>query len=447
MDQSGSVSAVGKHRRRYFVAVMLLLMVTLGYADRVNMSVAGPPIGEELGLSSGTLGLLFSAFFWSYTALLVPVGWLTDRYGTRVMIPLAVVIWSVGAIATGLVNRFSTMLGARLLLGTGEAPVYPSGSMVIREWAPLKERGLFTSMLNAGALIGPAIGSVAAAYLVTQLGWRASFYILGGVGFVIAIVWALTIKRPEQVGWLRSQEREYILENRSVISAPSETSAVGGVSMSLPSLLRQAPMWGLLITQGCAVYTLYLFLTWLPTYMVEARNEELLSAGWITGIIYTAAAVFGIVISRVSDWYVSRERASGGERRRAVILLMVLSAALVIVPFVQNLGVVLTLFAWTLTMANTAVTLNIALTNDLIVDEASGGLAFGLLILGGNSFGLLAPIITGFLVEFTGSFTVPFLLAVVLLVIGALLTWTLVTRPLQPKEREELESSGRLESS
>jgi len=206
-------------------------------------------------------------------------------------------------------------------------------------------------------------------------------------------------------------------------------------------------MWGLLITQGCAVYTLYLFLTWLPTYMVEARNEELLSAGWITGIIYTAAAVFGIVISRVSDWYVSRERASGGERRRAVILLMVLSAALVIVPFVENLGVVLTLFAWTLTMANTAVTLNIALTSDLIVDEASGGLAFGLLILGGNSFGLLAPIITGFLVEFTGSFTVPFLLAVVLLVIGALLTWTLVTRPLQPKEREELGSPGRLESS
>ena len=109
MDQSGSVSAVGKHRRRYFVAVMLLLMVTLGYADRVNMSVAGPPIGEELGLSSGTLGLLFSAFLWSYTVLLVPVGWLTDRYGTRVMIPLAVVIWSLGAIATGLVNRFSTM--------------------------------------------------------------------------------------------------------------------------------------------------------------------------------------------------------------------------------------------------------------------------------------------------------------------------------------------------
>jgi len=181
--------------------------------------------------------------------------------------------------------------------------------------------------------------------------------------------------------------------------------------------------------------------------MVEARNEELLSAGWITGIIYTAAAVFGIVISRVSDWYVSRERASGGERRRAVILLMVLSAALVIVPFVENLGAVLTLFAWTLTMANTAVTLNIALTSDLIVDEASGGLAFGLLILGGNSFGLLAPIVTGFLVELTGSFTVPFLLAVVLLVIGALLTWTLVTRPLQPKEREEVGSPGRLESS
>jgi len=274
MEGSGSISAVGNNRRRYFVAVMLFFMVTLGYVDRVNMSIAGPSIAEELGLSSGTLGLLFSAFFWSYTLMLVPVGWLTDRYGTRVIIPLAIAVWSIGAVATGLMNRFSTMLGARLLLGAGEAPVYPSGSMVVREWAPLNERGLFTGMLNAGSLIGPAVGSVIAAYLVTQLGWRSSFYILGGLGFIVAAVWWFTIKRPERAGWLRPQEREHILENRTVVSSPNETSEGGAVPMTLPSLLRQPSMWGLLITQGCAVYTVYLFLTWLPTYMVEARTSR-----------------------------------------------------------------------------------------------------------------------------------------------------------------------------
>lgn len=115
-----------------------------------------------------------------------------------------------------------------------------------------------------------------------------------------------------------------------------------------------------------------------------------------------------------------------------LVTLMLLSTVLILVPFVQSLGVVIFLFAWTLTMITTAITLNIALTSDLIVDEGSGGLAFGLLILGGNSFGLLAPIVTGFLVESTGSFNVPFALAVVLIILGDVLSWLLVNRPLQP---------------
>ena len=431
MERSGNARSANVPRRRYYVAVMLLLMVMLGYIDRVNMSIAGPSVAKSLGLSPGTLGILFSAFFWSYTLMLVPVGWISDRFGTRIVIPLAIVVWSVGALATGLTNRFATMIGARLVLGIGEAPVYPTGNLVVREWAPLKERGMFTGMLNAGALIGPAIGAVVAAYLVSAIGWRESFYILGGFGLVLAVIWAFTIRRPERVGWLNPQEREYIVENRNLTSAPGETPA-DTVPMSLPSLLRQPSMWGLLLTQGCAVYTQYLFLTWLPTYMVSVRNEQLLSAGWLTGAIYAAAAVFSILIARGSDWFVTRRQGSGGERRIVVIVLMLLSAALVIVPFVQNLTVVLFLFAWTLTMITTAITLNIALTSDLIVDESSGGLAFGLLILGGNAFGLSAPIITGFLVGSTGSFNIPFLFAVFLILVGALLSWLLVNRPLQP---------------
>lgn len=441
MEQGSSASSTVTPRRRYFVAVMLLLMVMLGYIDRVNMSIAGPAIADELGLSAGTLGLLFSAFFWSYTAMLVPVGWLSDRYGTRVMIPLAIVVWSLGAIATGLTNRFSTMIGARLLLGVGESPVYPSGSLVAREWAPLKERGMFTGMLNAGALVGPAIGSVLAAYLVTELGWRQSFYILGGSGFFLAVLWFLTIKRPEHAGWLDPEERDYILENRNATGEEDE-DLEESVPMSLPSLLRQPSMWGLLLAQGCAVYTQYLFLTWLPTYMVTARDTEVLGAGLLTGAIYGVAAILSVLIAWFSDRYVARRSTIGGIRRRIVITLMLLSTVLILVPFVQSIVVVIFLFAWTLTTITTAITLNIALTSDLIVDEGSGGLAFGLLILGGNSFGLLAPIVTGFLVQSTGSFNIPFALAVALIIVGALLSWLLVKRPLQPLHHEEQSTHG-----
>ena len=133
MERSGGARSANVPRRRYYVAVMLLFMVMLGYIDRVNISIAGPSIAKSLDLSPGTLGLLFSAFFWSYTLMLVPVGWISDRFGTRVVIPLAIAVWSLGAIATGLTNRFATMIGARLVLGIGEAPVYPTGNLVVRE--------------------------------------------------------------------------------------------------------------------------------------------------------------------------------------------------------------------------------------------------------------------------------------------------------------------------
>lgn len=433
-------------RRRYFVAVMLMLLAMLGYIDRVNMSVAGPAISKEFGLTPGTLGLLFSAFFWSYALMVIPAGRLSDRLGTRIVILFSILVWSVGAAATGLMNRFSTMIGARLILGVGEAPVFTTGSLVAREWAPLRERGMFIGMLNAGSAVGPAIGAVLAAYLVSSLGWRASFFILGGAGVILVAAWFFTIKRPERVGWLDPRERDYILENRNAVGEAEETPGEA-IPMSLSSLLHQPSMWAVMITQGCAVYTQYLFLSWLPTYMTTARHTDLLSAGWITGVIYATAAIFNLVIARISDQYVSRRRTLGGDRRRAVITLMLLSSVLILVPFVQNLVVVIFLFAWTLTTITAAITINIALTSDLIVDEKSGGRAFGLLIFGGNVFGLLAPIITGFLVGSTGSFNIPFGLAVALILIGALLSWLLAKRPLQPSYREPSPSGERLANS
>ena len=158
-------------------------------------------------------------------------------------------------------------------------------------------------------------------------------------------------------------------------------------------------------------------------------------------MIYSAAAILSILIARGSDWFVTREQAGGGERRLVVILMMVLSVALVLVPYVQNLVIIVFLFAWTLTMITTAIPLNIALTSDFIVDEATGGFAFGLVILGGNAFRLAAPIVTGFLVASTSSFTIPFLFAVFLVLSGALLSWLRVKRPLQPKTTGQEEAS------
>lgn len=417
-------------RRRYLVGVLLFLAVAIAYVDRINIAVAGPAISDELGLSPGQLGLLLSAFFWSYTLLVVPMGWLCDRYGSRVVMPLAIVVWSLGAAATGLMNRFTTLIGARLLLGAGEAPSFPAGNLIVREWAPLRERAAFTGALSAGALLGPAVGSVAAAALIGSIGWRGSFFVLGGLGLVVAVVWVLLYARPEDARWLSEEERQHILASRQEPEEREEASTA--VPMSLGLLLRQAPMWGLILTQGCQVYTIYLFLTWLPGYLVAERGLDLQGAGFLSAVPYGIAAVATILLGRVSDRLVRADEIKSGGRRKAIIVFMLLACALALLPFIQGLVAVIALIAWVLTAITAANTLNFALASDLIVDRASGGRVFGLVILGGNSFGLLAPIITGFLVQATGSFTGPFAFAVALILVGALISWILVRRPLQP---------------
>ncbi len=415
-------------RRRYVIAFALLLLAMLSYIDRVNISVAAPAILKEFDLSKGQLGLAFSAFFWTYALLLVPFAWLADRYGTRLIIPIAIVVWSTGAAATGLAGGFVTLLLARLLLGVGESPVFPTGNLVVREWAPAKERGTFTAIFNAGSLIGPAVGAALAGYLVVSFGWRASFVILAVVGLLGAVVWLVVYRTPEGASWISKGEREAILTGRE-----TEEDGRGDLfPMSIRALLRTSTIWGLMITQGCAVYTQYLFLSFLPLYLVDKRGLEIFGAGYMTGIIYGIAVLGSVAVAYVSDKVLRSAKVSHGDRRKVVVCTLGLGVVLLAVPYVNSTAAVVVLVAWTLTMITAAITLNFALAGDLTVDRSSAGRVFGLVTLGGNLFGLTAPIVTGYLVEGTNSYSVPFFVAAVLLLVGALVSWFMVRRPLQP---------------
>lgn len=417
-------------RRRYVIAFALLLLAMLSYIDRINISVAAPAIQTEFDLSTGQLGLAFSAFFWTYALLLVPFAWLADRYGTRLIIPIGIVVWSMGAAATGFAGGFVTLLLARLLLGVGESPVFPTGNLVVREWAPAKERGTFTAIFNAGSLIGPAVGAALAGYLVVSFGWRASFVILAVVGLLGAVVWLVVYRTPEGASWISKGEREAILTGRE--AEEDGRGDLSPVPMSIRALLRTSTIWGLMITQGCTVYTQYLFLSFLPLYLVDQRGLEIFGAGYITGIIYGIAVLGSVAVAYVSDRVLRSAEVSHGDRRKVVVCTLGLGVVLLAVPYVNSIAAVVVLVAWTLTMITAAITLNFALAGDLTVDRSSAGRVFGLVTLGGNLFGLTAPIVTGYLVEGTNSYSVPFIVAAVLLLVGALVSWFMVRRPLQP---------------
>lgn len=412
--------------RRWLIPFMLLVMNTVNYLDRVNISVAGPYIAREFGLGPAAMGVVFSCFFYSYVPLLVVMGVLVDRLGTRLVSTVGMVIWAIGSALTGLVGSLPALIGARLLLGVGESSSYPVGTRIVREWAPRRERGVFSAIFNAGGTLGPAVGMLVAAALIAAFDWRVSFVILAAVTLVWTVIWFATYRTPERAPWLGAAERARVLTDR-------EPERVGIVHpMSLPRLLAQPTMWGLLLTQGCQVYTLYLFLTWLPTYLMNVRHVRLFEAGWLGMLPYLIATLGSIGFGSLSDRIIGTRDLSTGARRGVVVVLMLLASCVLLVPFVHGLVLMEVLVIGAITFAQSANTVNYALTADLIHDRDSAGRVNSLLVLGGNGFGFLAPILTGLIIAETHSYALSFVLAAALLIIGSGLCWFLVRRPLQP---------------
>jgi ACS family glucarate transporter-like MFS transporter len=406
--------------RRYWIYVLLLFFAGIAYVDRVNMSVAGKPIANELGLSPVALGYLFSSFLWAYVVMMLPGGRLIDRWGAHVMASVSTVVWSLAQMATGAATGVVTMLLARLGLGIGEAPFSPVIYRSVRAWAPYTERGTATAFISAGSSLGPALGAPLAAWLIQVLSWRWSFVITGALGFVWLVVWMSVVSTPERTKWLPEPERQRILAEREAGIEPPGHDGVGYLE-----LLRSPAMWGLFISQGCLVYSLYLYLSWLPNYLQTARGLSVVESGLYTSVPFFVATVANVVANWIGDKFLSVEAVRGGHRRYLVALCLLLTAAGLLVPFVQSLTAVIILVSIAVSFATTGPASNATLTSDLLRSPADAGRAFAFLVLGGNTFGLLAPIVTGYLVAATGSFSSAFIAAGVLALFGAVVTLVL----------------------
>jgi MFS family permease len=415
-------------RRRWWIPVLLLVIITIDYMDRSNMSVAIPFIAKQFHFSPAVEGVLLSSFLWSYIPMILLWGWLADRWGSGTVIALSSIIWSLTTFLTGIAASFGAFLGARLGLGVGEAGAFPAASRAVAEWSPATERGVAMSVYNAGLLLGPAFGTLAAAALVHAYGWPAPFFVFAGLGVVAGIVWYVVYRPPEKARWLPAEEREHILATRDV----RQERPV--VRMSILRLLGQGPMWGILITQGCLVYTLYLFLTWLPSYLYQARHLSLIQVGWFGALPYFIGTVLSILIGLWSDRLMRGRDVTTGSRRYLLIVMMFISAVVLLEPFVSSFALAETILIVSQSTMQAALNINYALTTDLLVDKESAGVTFGLGVVGGNIFGFLAPLLTGLIIQATHSYTAAFVLAGLLLVAGALVCWALSRRPLQPLE-------------
>jgi len=373
------------------------------------------------------LGYLFSSFLWTYTIFLIPMGMLVDRFGAKRVAGFGIGLWSAATAATGIAWSFPSLLATRLLMGAGEATSNPAGARVVREWVPASERGITSAIFNSGSYAGPAICALAAGPIMAALGWPALFFTAGGIGFVWLLCWLIWFAPPEEAVWLGEEERQKILNERGARKVDFGASAP---KTGLLGLLRKgSTLWGLALTQGCNVYCQYLFLTWMPSYLQNEKGLAFAKTGFYAAVPYAIAVVLCIIVGRVSDRLLKGDT-GGGKRRYMIAFAMLLAAIILFAPLVENLWVILGLIAISLTGVASTTSLNFALLNDLIRRPQDVGVAMGFLVVGGNIFGLTAPIVTGYVVAETGHFDRAFMIAAFLLVVGATSILTLTRHAL-----------------
>jgi ACS family D-galactonate transporter-like MFS transporter len=403
-------------RLRWGIGVLLGVGVLVNYFDRINLSVAAPQLKLEFGLTDGELGWLFSGFFWSYALLQIPTGMILDRFGVTSVNRVSTFFWSFCSAATAFASGFGTIFGARVLLGVAEAPGFPASSKATGYWFPRQERSLATAIFDAAAKFSNVIGVPLVALAVVHFGWRWGFGITGAVSFLYFLAFFFLYRDPSKHPRLSADEREYIRAGGATAEGPAQS---GEVAM-LGYLLRNRKVWGLTIGFAAYGYSFYLFLTWLPNYLVEAMHMSILKSAGYSTIPWAFATVADLVVGGwLIDHLIARGYPETPVRKTVLVSGMLLGLAV---------------FGATLTTSPVwaVVWISIALSGlaaaapvgwsipSLIAPRGGTATIGGIMNFFNNMMGVVAPVTTGYIVAATHSFTGAFLTAGVVLIVGIL---------------------------
>lgn len=389
---------------RYVLLLFIFFLIMINYCDRVALSVGSKAIADEFHLSPVQMGYLLSSFSWTYVIFLIPWGVAVDRLGPRIVTMVGTGLWSVATVISGFVFNLPSLLAARLLMGGSEASAFPAAGRLIRSWVPPSQFGFASMMAISGGYAGPAVGAIVFGWLASAFGWRAGFVIVGCSGFIWILLAFFWFHKPGDAPGQAAGSKEAV-------------GSIGGFGQILASPV----LWGLFLTQGACVYSHNLHVTWLPNYLQTTRHLSMMMTGLLTGLPFALSVIGSLAISLLSDRILGKAGDSTGKRRWMVAAMMVLSASIVLVPFVDNLWVILAIFTLALTGTSASTGLNGALLTDMLASPSDAGKAHAVLTVGGNIFGTLAPIVTGYVVANTGTFDATWYFCGTLLIAGALI--------------------------
>ncbi len=406
------MQAVGQ--RRWGIGILLGLGVLVNYFDRVGLSAAAPQLQEQFALSATEMGAFFSVFFLPYAFLQIPAGIVLDRFGTVKVGRIGSFLWIIASGITAIATGLGGIMIARGLLGIAEAPGFMVNSKATGYWFPRVERALATAIFDSAAKFSNVIGVPMVAYIVVTFGWRYGFVLTAVLSLLYFVAFFVFYRDPSGDTKLSSEERRYIVEGGAAPEGQSAASAVG----ILGYLLQQKKVWGLAIGFGAYGYSFYLFLTWLPTYLVKTMHMGILKSAGYSAIPWLVATVSDLVIGGwLIDALIMRGFNESKVRKTVLIVGMVFGTA--VFAATQTTDPVWAVTWISIALAGLAAAAPVSWSlPSLIAPRGGVGSVGGIMNFSNNLAGFVAPFVTGYIVDQTDSFAPAFALAGVILLIG-----------------------------
>lgn len=372
--------------------------MVINYLDRSNLSIAAPKLSKDLGIDKQHMGLILSAFGWTYALMQIPGGWLVDKIRPRILYAAAIALWSLATIGLGFAGSFIGLIVLRLAVGAFEAPAYPINNRVVTTWFPDRERASAIGFYTSGQFVGLAFLAPVLMYLQETFSWEMVFLVTGAVGLIWALIWFWLYREPSEHPSANSAEIALIRDGGGLVDI-STSKRVNLNWRDLTIVLRHRKLWGIYLGQFFMSSTLWFFLTWFPTYLVEARGFTFLKAGFAASVPFLAAFIGVITSGLFSDFLLRKGYSQGFSRKTPIITGLLISTCILGANYVESPTLIIACMALAF-FGNGLASITWSLVSG-IAPERLIGLTGGVFNFIGNLSAITVPIVIGFLVKGT----------------------------------------------
>ena len=416
-------------RRMQWVAIILVTAaIALNYMDRSTLAIGNLKIREEFGISATAIGALGSAWALTYGIAQLPAGYLLDRIGPKILVGITMIVWSVFQAAGGIAVTYFQLMLARIGLGATEAPCFPSATRSVSDWFDVSDRGTPSGVYTSGAYIGPTIAPPILTGIMLAFDWRVMFIVMGVAGVVASGFWFLLYRDP-RLAVLQPQDEEYLRPNREAKSAVSVRE--------WSSLFRFRAMWALMLGAFCTGYITWMYQTWLPAYLEMQQHISIAKAGFLSSVPLICAFFGALCGGYISDRLVKSGMNQVASRRRPLILGLLASAAFTgLAAYSSSAGAAITFIALAMFFMQFGITCKWILVT-VVTPQAYCASAASNQNFAGFLGGTLSPILTGFIVDVTGSFVLALAIGAMITLIGAALFQFMMTTVIDERELEK----------